>query len=112
MREVPGLVKAYEAYRGKGFEVLGVSLDREKAEGQIKTVTAKQGMAWEQIYDGRFFDAKIAKQYGIQAIPATYLVDGDTGKILAMGADLRGERLAKTIEKALETKAGKAAARG
>lgn len=55
-------------------------------------------MTWEQIYEGRFFEGKIPKQYGIQAIPATYLVDGDRGEILAMGDDLRGERLAKTVE--------------
>ncbi|MGV3614571.1 MAG: TlpA family protein disulfide reductase [Fimbriimonas sp.] len=105
MREVPGLVKAYDAYRDKGFEVLGVSLDREKATEGIRSVTAKHGMTWEQIYDGNFFDSKLAKQYGIKSIPATYLVDGDTGKILAMGNDLRGERLAATIEKALAAKA-------
>jgi thiol-disulfide isomerase/thioredoxin len=106
MREVPGLVKTYHAYRDQGFEVLGISLDREKAAEQIRGVTAKHGMVWEQVYDGNFFDAKIAKQYGIKAIPATYLVDGDTGKILAMGDDLRGERLAGTIERALAAKKG------
>lgn len=106
MREVPNVVKAYKTYRGKGFEVLGVSLDREKAEAQIKTVTAKQGMAWEQVYDGDYFDAKIAKQYSIKAIPATYLVDGDTGAILAAGDGARGEKLGPAIERALAAKKG------
>lgn len=104
MREVPGLVKAYQKYRGRGFEVLGVSLDKEKSDELIKSVTAKHGMTWEQVYDGNYFDAKIAKQYGIKAIPATYLVDGDTGRILAMGDDLRGAKLETTIERALAAK--------
>jgi thiol-disulfide isomerase/thioredoxin len=107
MREVPGLARAYAKYRGQGFEVLGVSLDRANAQADIKAVTAKHGMTWEQVYDGNYFDARIAKQYGIRAIPATYLVDGDTGKILAMGDQLRGERLAPTIERALAAKKGR-----
>jgi thiol-disulfide isomerase/thioredoxin len=107
MREVPGLAKAYAKYRGQGFDVLGVSLDRANAQADIKAVTAKHGMTWEQVYDGNYFDARVAKQYGIRAIPATYLVDGDTGKILAMGDELRGERLAPTIERALAAKKGR-----
>lgn len=104
MREVPGLVKVYNSYRDRGFEVLGVSLDRKDSADQVKAVAAKNGMTWEQVYDGNYFDAKLAKQYGIKAIPATYLVDGDTGKILAMGDELRGERLQVTVKKALAAK--------
>jgi thiol-disulfide isomerase/thioredoxin len=104
MREVPGLAKAYAKYKGKGFELLGISLDRTNAEEQIRTVTLKNGMTWEQVYDGNYFDAKIAKQYGIKAIPATYLVDGDTGRILAQGDDLRGAKLEATLERALAAK--------
>ena len=108
MREVPGLVKAYNTFHDQGFEVLGVSLDKKNAEEQIKKVTEKQGMTWEQVYDGNYFDSKVAKRYGIKAIPATYLVDGDTGKILAMGDELRGTKLAATLEKVLaEKKAAK-----
>ncbi|HEY0867224.1 MAG TPA: hypothetical protein VGE01_07595 [Fimbriimonas sp.] len=66
-------------------EVLGVSLDREYAEGQTKAVAARHGTTWDQIYD--------------KAIPATYLVDGNTGKIPATGADLRGVKLVGTLEK-------------
>ena len=104
MREVPNVVRNYRAYHGKGFEVLGVSLDKEKAEARIKTVTAKQGMTWDQVYDGNYFDARLAKQYSIKAIPATYLVDGDTGVILAAGDGARGENLGPAIERALASK--------
>jgi len=104
MREVPNVVKAYGKFHGKGFEVLGVSLDRPKAEDQIKAVTAKQGMTWDQIYDGKFFEAAIAKQYKIAAIPVAYLVDGDTGKILASGDDLRGAKLEATLARVLASK--------
>lgn len=106
LREVPNVVRNYGAYHAKGFEVLGVSLDRKGAEAQLKAVTAKQGMTWDQIYDGGYFDAAIAKRYRIQAIPAAYLVDGDTGRILASGDDARGERLGPAIERALAAKRG------
>ena len=95
------MVKAYAAYHRKGFEVLGISLDREGAAAQVKEVAAKNGMVWNQVYDGKYFQAAIAKQYGIQAIPEAYLVDGDTGKILALGNAIRGEKLGPAIEKAL-----------
>jgi thiol-disulfide isomerase/thioredoxin len=104
MREVPNVVGAYEKYHQQGFEVLGVSLDAEKAEAQIKAVTKARKMPWEQIYDGKYFEARIAKQYGIKAIPATYLVDGDTGQILAVGDGARAEKLGPAIEKALAAK--------
>ena len=104
MREVPNVVKAYAVNHAKGFEVLGVSLDRKGAEAQIRSVAAKQGMAWDQIYDGDYFDARIAKRYAIKAIPATYLVDGDTGRILAAGDGARGAKLGPAIERALAAK--------
>jgi hypothetical protein len=59
-------------------------------------------MPWPQVYDGKFWAAEVAKLYGIQAIPHTVLVDGDTGVILA--DKVRGEALAPAIEKALAAK--------
>jgi thiol-disulfide isomerase/thioredoxin len=104
MREVPNVVKNFKAYRDKGFEVLGISLDREKSEDRVKDVTAKKEMTWPQVYDGNYFDAAIAKLYRIKSIPEAYLVDGDTGKILAGGEDIRGDKLGPAIERALAAK--------
>lgn len=104
MAEVPNVVRVYKKYHERGFDVLGVSLDREKAEEQIKKVTTARHMPWEQIYDGKFWDAQIAKQYSVRSIPAVYVVDGDTGKILAAGYEARGEKLEPVIEKALAAK--------
>jgi peroxiredoxin len=104
MGEVPGLVKAYDEFHPQGFEILGISLDQPKSEDKVKTVTADKGMTWPQVYDGKFWKAEIADLYGINSIPAAFLVDGDTGKILAAGNSLRGEQLAKTLKAALEKK--------
>ena len=47
-------------------------------------------MTWPQVYDGKFWKAAIADSYAINSIPAAFLVDGDTGEILATGGSLRG----------------------
>lgn len=107
MGEVPGLVETYKKYHGQGFEVLGVSLDQANAAEKVKQVTGENGMTWPQIYDGKFWKAEVADKYAINSIPATFLVDGDTGEIIAQGGELRGEALAGTIEKALAKKKGK-----
>jgi hypothetical protein len=61
-------------------------------------------MTWPQVYDGKYWKAEVADKYAINSIPSAFLVDGDTGEILAAGNDLRGEKLAATIETALAKK--------
>ena len=51
----------------------------------MKGVTAENGMTWPQVYDGKFWKAEVAQKSGIDSIPAAFLVDGDTGEILATG---------------------------
>jgi thiol-disulfide isomerase/thioredoxin len=106
MGEVPGLVKAYQAHHGDGFEIVGVTLDQKDQEKKVRDVTGKQGMAWRQIYDGGYWKAELAVKFDIHSIPAAFLVDGDTGMILAAGSELRGEALDGTITKALAKKKG------
>jgi peroxiredoxin len=102
--EMPNVVAAYEQFHGRGFEILGVSLDKPKAEEKIAEVEKKFGIKWGSVYDGGFWDAKVAKLYGIHGIPAAILVDGSTGTILASGGSMRGKNLEKAIEKALTEK--------
>jgi thiol-disulfide isomerase/thioredoxin len=104
MAEVPGLVKAYESFHAQGFEVLGVTLDNANAAEKVTSTGEKKNMTWPQIYDGGGWKAHLAEMYGIRSIPAAFLVDGDTGEILAIGASLRGSDLSSTIEKALAKK--------
>jgi len=101
--EIPNVVKAYGQYHEQGFDVLGVSLDKEDWETKLAEFTKRKSMPWPQVYDGKFWSAAVAKQYGIEAIPHMILVDGDTGIILA-DKDIRGEALAPAIEKALAGK--------
>lgn len=104
--EIPYLVKAYEKYHSQGFEVLGISLDQEKQEEKVKAFLAEQKMPWPQVYDGKFWNAAVAKQYGIDSIPHAFLIDGNTGKVVAEGNSLRGESLDATIGQALSGRGG------
>lgn len=104
--EIPGLAKAYEKYHPQGFEVLGISLDNEDTAKGLAKFTKEWNMPWQQVCDAKYWQAEVAQLYVVQSIPAAFLVDGDTGEIVASGNDLRGESLVPTLEKALAKKRG------
>jgi hypothetical protein len=58
-------------------------------------------MPWVQFYDGKYWDNKLSKQYGIRSIPATFLLDGD-GRVIAK--NLRGAALDAELEKRVGAK--------
>ena len=87
-REAPNVVKAYAEYKDKGFEVVGISLDKDG--DKWKKAVADLGLTWIQLSDLKYWDCYGAKLYAVRAIPATVLVDPQ-GKIIAR--DLRGEEL-------------------
>lgn len=96
-REMPNLVEAYKKYRNKGFEIVGVSLDRD-AEAW-KNGIEKLDITWPQMSDLKYWDCKGAKLYAVSSIPHTVLIDGE-GIILARG--LHGEELQEQIAEALK----------
>ena len=102
--EVPGIVKAYQKYRDRGFEILGISLDQANSLDRVRAFMGKYGMSWRQVYDGKYWQARIARFYGIDSIPRAFLVDGDTGAILATGDSIRGDSLDPAVAKALAAK--------
>ncbi|WP_159023794.1 TlpA disulfide reductase family protein [Formosa sp. L2A11] len=101
-KENPNLVKVYNTYHEKGLEILGVSLDgtpRQKdAKAEWIAAIKKDGLAWHQMSNLDYFNDPIAKQFNIQAIPATYILDAE-GKIVASG--LRGQALEDKIAELL-----------
>jgi serine/threonine protein kinase/thiol-disulfide isomerase/thioredoxin len=98
--EVPHVVTAHQKHRSAGFEILGISLDEDK--NKLTAFLKEKNIIWPQVFDGQGWKAAIAKLYNVQSIPATYLIDGDTGRILAVGA--RGTGLEPAIAKALAEK--------
>ena len=98
--ELPNVIAAYKKFHGQGFEIIGVSLDSDRAK--LDDFLKKQdGMTWAQYFDGLGWQNKLAGKYGVQSIPFTVLV-GPDGNII--GTDLRGEALEPAIVGALAKK--------
>ena len=98
--ENPNVVKTYNEYKdvrfknGDGFEVFSVSLDQNKTawEAGIK----QDGLVWENhVSDLQYWRNAAAQTYGVNSIPATYLIDGE-GNIIKK--NLRGQALRNTLE--------------
>ncbi len=79
--ENPNVVKAYNAYKSKGFDILGVSLDEEKS--LWLAAIKKDNLTWTHVCDFKGFENEAANLYRINAIPANYLLDKE-GKIIAV----------------------------
>lgn len=90
----PHIVSLYEKYKDKGFKVYSVSLDKSK-DKWIKAIAADK-LSWdEHVSDLKFWGSDAAKVYGVNSIPATFLLDKE-GKILAK--NLKGPKLDKKLE--------------
>ena len=94
--ELPNVLKTYEKHHGKGFEIIGISLDQDAAK--LTAFTKEKKMTWQQFFDGKGWGNKLAVKYGVKSIPATYLLDAQ-GNIAAK--DLRGEALEAQVAKML-----------
>lgn len=94
--ENPNVVSAFKKFSSKGFTVLGVSLDDDKAKWTA--AIAKDGLTWTHVSDLVRWGNAAAKLYGVRSIPANFLLDKE-GKIIA--GSLRGEDLMKKLEEVL-----------
>ncbi len=102
-KENPNVVKIYEKYHDKGLEIIGVSLDGNSRQKDAKQdwldAIEKDGLTWYQVSNLNYFNDPVAKKYNIQAIPATFILDGE-GKIIAK--NLRGPALEQKISELLD----------
>lgn len=96
-RENPNVVRMYNEFKDQGFEIYGVSLDREKAKWV--NAIAQDGLTWPQVSDLKFWNSAAAQLYNVNSIPQTVLVDRE-GKIIATG--LRGAPLRQKVEESLK----------
>ena len=97
--ELPNVLSAYEKHHKNGFEIVGISLDKDL--DKLKSFTSEKKMPWQQYFDGLVWENKLAGKYGVVGIPATFLLDGN-GTII--GKDLRGEALEQAVASALAKK--------
>lgn len=92
-RENPNVVKLYNDYKDKGFEIIGVSFDDDHAKW-IDAIQQDQ-LTWPHVSDLKGWQSAAGKLYAISSIPATVLLDRE-GNIIAK--NLRGEELRKKVE--------------
>jgi thiol-disulfide isomerase/thioredoxin len=95
-RENPSVVKVYKEFNQKGFDVLGVSLDRTR-EDWIKAI-ADDNLTWTHVSDLAYFNCAAAKLYFVNSIPSNVLLDKN-GVIVAK--NLRGEELYNKVKEIL-----------
>ena len=98
-RENPNLVKAYHEFKAMGFDILGVSLDRSK-EDWLQAIR-EDGLIWNHISDLKYWNSQAARDYSVNAIPFSILVD-PAGIIIAK--NLRGNGLQKKLREVLNKK--------
>jgi len=97
--ENPNVLKVYQEFSKRGFDIIGVSLDRTKDEWTKAIATDK--LPWTQVSDLKYFNSPVAKLYNVNSIPANFLLD-EKGIIIAL--NLRGEALYNKINELLRVK--------
>lgn len=96
-KENPNVVDAYNQFNSKGFTVFNVSLDKTK-NAWVKAIE-QDNLSWPyHVSDLKFWNNAAAKEYGVNSIPANYLLDPD-GKIIAR--NLRGPALVEKLNEVL-----------
>lgn len=92
-QEMPNVKKAYNDFHGKGFEILGISLDDSSAK--FRGYVDEQAIPWPQIFDGKGWNSEVGKLYAVNSIPTTFLLDRN-GKI--RHRNLRGDDLYEAVK--------------
>ncbi len=98
-KENPNVVKVYNKYKGKDFDILSVSLDQDK-NAWLRAIQ-NDNLTWNHVSDLQQWNSAAASAYGVKGIPATFLLDKE-GKVIAM--NLRGEALEIKLEELLGAK--------
>ncbi|MCS7017895.1 MAG: TlpA disulfide reductase family protein [Cytophagales bacterium] len=96
-RENPNIVRIYNRYKDKDFEIFGVSLDRDRDQW-IKAIQ-DDGLAWIHVSDLQYWQSPIVQLYRIQGIPMTLLVDKNG---IIIDKNLRGQALEDRLAELLQ----------
>ncbi len=91
-REMPAVLDAYRQFHDRGLEIVGVSLDKDKAA--LLATLKKKNIAWPQFFDGKYWNNEVAVRYGVRGIPELWLVD-TAGRVVATG--VQADQLAARI---------------
>jgi len=96
INEMPVIIEAYNKFKSKGFEIVGISLDEDKAKWQqcIKDL----GITWPQMSDLKGWESELSAPYKVESIPYTLLLGRD-GNVIAERLD--GHELLEVLDKLL-----------
>lgn len=97
--ENPNVVALYNEFHAQGLNIIGVSLDKDATKW--KEAIAKDGLTWAHVSNLKFWEDPIAKQYNVQSIPATFILDA---KGIIVAKDLRGDELKAKVKELLGVK--------
>lgn len=99
--ENPNIVNVYKDYKDKGFQVIGVSLDRPNQKNAWVKAIAEDELDWHHVSNLMFWSDPIALKYGVRSIPQAYILD-ENGVIIAK--NLRGRQLRDKVAEYLDGK--------
>jgi thiol-disulfide isomerase/thioredoxin len=99
VKEMPNVKEVYDKYHGKGFEIVGISLDQSR--DRLDKYIESNKITWPQYFDGKWWKNDVAVRYGVQSIPTTILVDR-SGKIRYKS--LRGKQLETAVQQLVAEK--------
>ena len=105
VKGIPHLKEFYKEYKGRGFEIVGISLDsdRQAVEDYIK----KEKLEWGIVYSGKGWFDDLVKYYSVNLIPSYWLIDRE-GVLRYFGVPLRdAEKMKKAIEELISEKSNK-----
>jgi peroxiredoxin len=92
----------YAMFKGRGFEVIGISLDADR--NKVDEYLAAEKLKWKIAFSGKAWNDDIARLYSVNLIPAYWLIDR-RGILRDFGTHLRDkENMRRAIEKLLTEK--------
>ena len=96
IEELPNIETVYNNYKNKDFEVVSISIDKEIE--RAKNYNKKNPFSWKySLFSEGEFNYDLAKRFQLVTLPKPILIDQE-GKIIAMDADLRGEKLGEVLQ--------------
>ena len=96
-KEHPNLIKIYEEFKDNNFDIISISLDSEIGNWQKAII--KDQLTWTQLSDLKGSQNDIALQYGVQSVPANFLINP---KGIIIGKNLSTEQLNEKLKEILE----------
>jgi thiol-disulfide isomerase/thioredoxin len=96
--EMPNVIRIYEKYHKEGFEIIGISLDKDVES--LRAYVEENGIRWQQIF-GEGWKNSLGQIYAVQSIPSTFLLGRDG---VIRNKNLRGETLEEAIKKLVKEK--------